>query len=198
MNATSKQNKKFTLTLLTLIFVVPMLAAWLSASKGWFLSNNKVNHGTLLQPPLSIFTLDLRDDSGNQINNQLQGKWWLMYLTENPKTQLSLHNLYYLRQIRQATGKDRERIERAVITTQAQAGVSAWVAQKYPGTRHFIISSTKLGELESNLPKKLALQMGSLYLVDPLGNIMLFYTPNAAPKGILKDLQKVLKVSQIG
>jgi cytochrome oxidase Cu insertion factor (SCO1/SenC/PrrC family) len=194
----SKHYRKIIIVILMLIFVIPMLAAWLSFSWGWFLSEKKSNYGILLRPPLPISTLALTDDKGNEIKSQLKGKWWLIYITNHPTNSLSKRNLYYLRQIRQATGKNRERIERALITTPPGNNINIWLQKNYPGTNHFTISSEKLKELELNLPKELALQEGSLYLIDPLGNIMLFYAPDAAPKGIFKDLQRVLKVSQIG
>jgi len=37
-----------------------------------------------------------------------------------------------------------------------------------------------------------------VYLIDPLGNLMMFYPPDADPSGMLKDLRKLLKYSKIG
>jgi cytochrome oxidase Cu insertion factor (SCO1/SenC/PrrC family) len=37
-----------------------------------------------------------------------------------------------------------------------------------------------------------------VYIIDPLGNLMMYYPPGAEPGGMLKDLQKLLKYSQIG
>jgi hypothetical protein len=39
---------------------------------------------------------------------------------------------------------------------------------------------------------------GRIYIVDPLGNLMMSYEPDAKPKGLLEDLQKLLKLSHIG
>ena len=36
------------------------------------------------------------------------------------------------------------------------------------------------------------------FLVDPLGNLMMYYDVDVPAKGMIKDLQKLLKVSQIG
>ncbi|MBA2653689.1 MAG: hypothetical protein H0U71_01305 [Gammaproteobacteria bacterium] len=195
---TTKVNKSLIILLLTFIFVGPMVAAWLTYSHGLFLSGGKVNHGLLMQPTVPISTLALVSNQEPANKAQLKGKWWLIYLTADPENSLAQRNLYYIRQIRQATGKNRDRIERAIITLQTKKGFDDWLRQHYPGTLHFTISHEKIAEIEASLPKKLALEKGSLYLVDPLGNILLFYAPDAAPKGILKDLERVLKVSQIG
>lgn len=194
----TRMKSKIILILLTVTFVVPMLTAWLSYSKGLLLTGKKVNHGILLEHPVPISRLILMDNNGPIDDAKFKGKWWFVYLTESPQNTSSQRNLYYMRQIRQATGKDRDRIERAILTLPGQDNIDDWLQKHYPGTFHFTISSEKIGQLAMNLPKKLALKKGSLYLVDPHGNIMLFYTPDAAPKGILKDLQRVLKVSQIG
>ena len=37
-----------------------------------------------------------------------------------------------------------------------------------------------------------------IYIVDPLGNLMMYYPPGADPGGMHKDLKKLLKYSKIG
>ncbi len=39
---------------------------------------------------------------------------------------------------------------------------------------------------------------GRIYVIDPLGNLMMFYPDDAVPTGMKKDLERLLKVSQIG
>jgi len=39
---------------------------------------------------------------------------------------------------------------------------------------------------------------GRIYLIDPLGNLMMSYSPRSEPKGILSDMKKLLKLSHIG
>ncbi|MGB5671107.1 MAG: hypothetical protein WBM71_11195, partial [Sedimenticolaceae bacterium] len=39
---------------------------------------------------------------------------------------------------------------------------------------------------------------GQLFLVDPLGNLMMYYNLEVPAKGMMRDLQKLLKISQIG
>jgi hypothetical protein len=38
----------------------------------------------------------------------------------------------------------------------------------------------------------------SLFIVDPLGNLMMSYDARQNPKGLLEDLQKLLRLSHIG
>ena len=39
---------------------------------------------------------------------------------------------------------------------------------------------------------------GSTFLIDPLGNLMMSYAPDAKPKGMLEDMKRLLRLSQIG
>jgi hypothetical protein len=195
----NKKQPAFMMTLLAAIFFTPLLAAWLAYSKGLFLSGKMVNHGVLITPPFSLSSLALKDTTFHRdAASLLKGKWTLVYITDNPEGESSQKKLYYMRQIRQATGKDRERIERAIISINSMPNLDQWLQAHFPGTYHFVISHEKLTELKAKSPKTLALEKGSLYLVDPFGNIILFYARDILPKGIFKDLQRVLKVSQIG
>lgn len=182
---------------ITATFVLPLFLAWLVYSRGAEVVHRTVNHGTLISPPVSVSLLSLTDKS-KSVSHELKGKWWLMYVTDSPEDSISQRNLYFIRQIRQATGKNRDRIERALVTLDPKIKIATKLLTQFPGTSLFTVSPGNLDKLDSRVPKKLALKKASLYLVDPLGNIMMSYAPDAAPKGILKDLERVLKVSQIG
>lgn len=186
--------------ILTLIFITPFIFAWFAYSDGLFLKKHTVNHGTLIRPPYSIDKLFLTDEEGHRLpSKELEGKWWLLYVSASDCDKQCQQRLYYIRQIRQATGKDRDRIERGLVTLATGTNFNHWVNQNYPGMRHFIISPQSLAlNPPSGDNKSIALTKSSLYLVDPHGNVMMFYAQDAAPKGILKDLERVLKVSQIG
>lgn len=112
------------------------------------------------------------------------------------------HSLYNLRQLRLATGSDMNRIERAILTYNNQTNhtLSQLLALPFQGTKEIRVNRLKF---ESIIKKEIpasatAILPGTIYLVDPHGNIMMFYAPPADPKGMFKDLQRLLKVSQIG
>jgi hypothetical protein len=39
---------------------------------------------------------------------------------------------------------------------------------------------------------------GRVYLIDPIGNLVLSYAPDADPSGMRKDLARLLRLSQVG
>lgn len=57
----------------------------------------------------------------------------------------------------------------------------------------------QVGESDAMLRTPKITQLGeAVWVVDPLGNVVLRYSPELAPKHLLKDLKKLLKVSGIG
>jgi hypothetical protein len=43
-----------------------------------------------------------------------------------------------------------------------------------------------------------AVEAPRIYLIDPLGNLMMSYAADAKPKGMLEDLKRLLRLSSIG
>jgi hypothetical protein len=43
-----------------------------------------------------------------------------------------------------------------------------------------------------------SLNSDRIYLIDPLGNLMMFYAADAKPKGMLEDMKRLLRLSSIG
>lgn len=187
-------SKKGWMTILILLFTLPMLAAWFAFRHGVLLPIHTTNRGTLLTPPVAIADLPMKDISGANVAEKFRGKWWLVYMTASPSDSATQKSLYYMRQIRQATGKNRDRVARAMITLGATPAVN----EAFVGMNFYSLLPSNLQLLQSRISKKLALERGSFYLVDPHGNIMMFYAQDAAPKDILKDLERLLRVSQIG
>jgi len=61
------------------------------------------------------------------------------------------------------------------------------------------------GKSLANLDKQFTLSFGSprsglnrIYIVDPLGNLMMSYPADADPSKMRKDLSRLLKVSHVG
>jgi hypothetical protein len=48
------------------------------------------------------------------------------------------------------------------------------------------------------LDAKQPLDAGRIYLVDPLGHLMMSYEPGDEPRGMIKDLERLLKYSGLG
>lgn len=196
-DAHSQKKIRRTFFFLLLLFMVPLLlASWMVMKREPLLSGT-TQHGQLIQPPLDIARLNL---IGNQ--HIQTGHWLLLYV--NPKTCETQCEkaLYDIRQIRTATGKEIERVERGVLTfssTSTDDKLQQMLRDEFEGTSHFVTSEQAFGAFVKNSgSEKEVLQSGGIYVVDPLGNVMMFYSLHAEPMGIFKDLTKLLKLSHIG
>ena len=103
--------------------------------------------------------------------------------------------LFDMRQLRLTQGKDRERVERVWMITDMQP-LDTTLMREYDGTRLLRVEPDAL-------LKWLPLEDGTklsdhLYIIDPLGNLMMRFPKDADPNLIKKDLGKLLRASSIG
>ena len=216
MNNQGKSRIKHPMTIvgiLLLLFIIPFTLAWVLYSEHNILSGT-TNHGNLIQPPFSISEINLYNKNGEKLDNRFNpklltpsatrtnGKWMLLVLNPGPCDKNCETWLYNIRQIRLASGKDRNRIERVILTYKNAApdnNLNNLLIHQYQGTRHLTVNAQQFQSvIHKNVKQPYALEQGTVYVVDPLGNVMMSYRPDANSTGIFKDVKRLLKVSQIG
>ncbi len=101
--------------------------------------------------------------------------------------------LFTLRQLRLTQGKDMERIERAWLISD-DAVPSDTLIRDYHGT--WLVRAAA-SELLKRLPTEHPLTE-YIYIIDPLGNLVLRYGRDAEPGKMIKDLARLLRSSRIG
>jgi len=194
----------WTLVAITLLFLVPLIFAWYMADEDNNMGRGTTNKGQLIQPPLDFSKLSLQDADKKPLDaNVWKGHWLILYVNPKPNCDAVCEKkIYYLRQIHTATGKDRDRVQRAIMTFSGQpvdSHLNQLLTTEYAGTMHFTVTENQFSDFIHDSPAaNLALTQGSIYLVDPLGNVLMVYTLDAAPMDIFKDLTKILKLSHIG
>ena len=194
-------------SILILLFAVFALPPLLS----WFLFNytdlgresDTGGHGTLVVPPRPVPDwplVDITHKSG--VERRLHGKWTLVYPLRGQCRETCLGNLYKMRQLRLATGKNAQRIQRVVLVVDNdRRALTTDQLLHYPGQLVLFPENTGSGSLESLFKigaDDRPFAHGRLYLIDPLGNLMMSYAAETTPKGIIKDLTRLLKYSRIG
>jgi hypothetical protein len=169
------------LWLLGAVFALPLalaaLAYWLDWAPG-----TTVNYGELVTPPRPL--------AGPPFE-ALRGRWVLVSFDAAACDAYCERKLYFMRQVRRAQGKDQDRVERLWVLTDA-AQPRAELLAAIEGTR-----IERAPALAARFPAAAA-HADHLYVVDPLGNLMMRFPRDPDPSRMLKDLQRLLRLSQVG
>jgi cytochrome oxidase Cu insertion factor (SCO1/SenC/PrrC family) len=179
------------LLLLLGVFALPVLAAYL-AYFGWRPAGH-TNYGDLLKVvPLTQTAGEALDGAPFDLA-ALRGKWVMVHVGPARCDAACAHQLYLMRQTRITQGKDQSRIERLWVLTgtgmpdaallQAHPGLHVW----RPRDAAFV------GQFPAGQNPG-----AHIYMVDPLGNLMLRFPAQPDPRRMMKDLKLLLKASQIG
>lgn len=159
----------------------------------WWTPKAHTNYGQLLDPrQLPDVPLQLFDGSAFRFS-QLKGKWVLLHVDSGTCEARCRNKMYQLRQVRLTQGKEMQRIERAWLVDDGAKPQPGLVAE-YQGTW---LVNAKGSAILKHLPTQ-SLSQDHIYLVDPLGNLMLRFPKDADPGRMVKDLTRLLKFSRIG
>jgi peroxiredoxin len=155
------------------------------------------NYGALIDPRQHPIP-DLRSASleGKPATlNDFNGKWILLQADAGACDQRCTDKLYYQRQLRLTQGKERDRIERVWLVTD-DAPLSTALMKEYDGTRILRVDPKKLAAW---LPVDAGTAVEDhLFVIDPLGNLMMRFPKNPDYNKVKKDITKLLKASGIG
>jgi hypothetical protein len=205
-----------------LMFFVPLaLSFYLYYGRLWH-PGGRVNAGELIEParPLPPLALPLAalvappaspaappvspaapprvEASPGQTDPQfLKGKWTLLYLQHGRCDDECRRHLYETRQVRLALDREMNRVQRAFIGDSDCCNLQELLAA-HPDL--IAIRASPADEpLRGLLPTRPgAVNSHRVYLIDPLGNAMMFYEADARPKGMLEDMKRLLRLSSIG
>ncbi len=204
MNDTNTSKKRpWTLVVLLLVFVVPFAIAWYYYQTQDQREFKLMHHGDLIRPAKSIQQLSFKDTTTNAKfqGDALKGKWWVLYVAPDKCLEECHDNLYNIKQMITALGKNSSRVSSMFISLpdcQKQA-CEAYVLEHYPDMKQVELSSQSfqalLGENSVLLDRE---RVGEVYLCDPNGYVMMRYSGATAHKEILKDIKRLLKHSKIG
>jgi hypothetical protein len=181
---------------LALLFFAPLaLAFFLYYGPAWHPVGH-VNAGDLIVParPLPEQSLPLME-SGQTDPKFLKGKWTFLYVTTGPCGVQCLGRLYDTRQVRLALDRDMQRVQRVFVGDAGCCELKS-LREQHPDLIE-IRGSAQAAPLLALLP---AAGAGAprVYLIDPLGNLMMSYAADAKPKGMLEDMKRLLRLSSIG
>lgn len=177
----------------------PMILATGMYYTGWLHPESRSNHGDLIEPPVLVAQLDLMGAHGQPLAARFgpdsdDAKWLLVVYAQHCGEACS-ELMYLARQVNIAMGKDANRVGRA-----------AWVGELSPELQ-------RNWESEYQSMERLSITPGGqpawpeqidpastpgILVVDPFGNMMMYYDDRHNGKGMLEDLKHLMKLSKIG
>jgi cytochrome oxidase Cu insertion factor (SCO1/SenC/PrrC family) len=199
----SAKRPVWAMYVLLLLFASPFLVSW------WMYyftelgrDGGAYSHGQLILPPIPMEDMTLFDPGAGMREHHLHGKWNLLYISNGGCDHRCDQRLSLMRQLWLAAGNDNYRLQRVLmITNITDKPVIYQQLNKYNGQLVVMIKDSNSKNIE-NLFKQgtedRPLDSGRLYLIDPLGNLMMSYPLGIDPTGIIKDLKRLLKYSRIG
>jgi hypothetical protein len=197
-----------TLAALAALFFLPLLiSAWLYYGMSW-MPGGHTNHGDLIQPArplprIALPTIAAGGDTAGQTTREVaagvptlfRNNWKLVYLGDGSCDASCRHTLYVMRQTRQALGTDMTRLARVFLVT-ANCCAKDYLAREHAGITVLDASGAAGEPILSRFPAQD--RDHTLFVVDPLGNLMMRYDVRRNPGGLLVDLRRLLELSQIG
>jgi hypothetical protein len=177
------------------ICAAPLIASYITY---YFIKpEGRTNYGALLDP--KAFPIPMLSSStlaGKPVGlDAYKGKWIMLQVDSANCQKLCEKKLYDMRQLRLAQGKEMDRVERVWLITDNQPLQVARL-QEYEGTR---LLRANPDAVLAWLPVEAGtVAADHLYVIDPLGNLMMRFPKDADPNKIKKDLAKLLRASSIG
>jgi hypothetical protein len=189
-----RRSRRF-LILVALMFFAPLaLSFYLYYGAGAWHPGGHVNRGELVQPARPLPALSLPLLGAGQTDAQfLKRKWTFLMAQPGVCDEACLQRLYDTRQVRLALDREMDRVQRVLI---ADAGCCDLKALRESHPDLIVVERTTAAQ--PLLALLGAQNSHRVYLVDPLGNLMMFYPSEAKPKGMLQDIKRLLQLSQIG
>lgn len=181
---------------LVAVFLLPFIAGWLALYVFDYRPGSK-NYGDLVQPVRSLSFPMLTDQDNKQLGDNFWNKWTYVLLDNGVCLELCKENLYYLRQMRVALGRDMDRVQNLLIVGQSIDQDLTSFLTEYP--KLTVVSQANRSLFEKfKLPGIQPGESPMIYLIDPAGHLMITYPAVNHPKSILSDIRRLLKLSQIG
>ncbi len=178
------------------VFVAPILLGTLlffNLDKLGF-EKGAVNYGTLIQPAFPAQVHDLKQaDKSAARENTLAKKWTMLYIQPNDCDKVCLARLQLIKRVRLLMNEQMRRVRTVFVSTEAVGKLVSVKENPDLVMTHVDMTSSDFLKQYPELDKT------PVYLLDPLGNLMMYY-PQENPdiKKVIKDLLKLLKYSHLG
>ena len=190
-----RQRGRWKLLLIIFVCAAPLLASYMTYYV--IKPSSRTNYGTLLDPrlyPIPALGSTTLDAAPARLEDY-KGKWVMLQTASGDCDEACKTRLFTLRQLRLMQGKEMERIERVWLIPDAKP-LDTMLIRQYDGTDMLRVDAEKL---KAWLPVEEGTRIEDhIYIIDPLGNLMMRFPKDADPNKMKKDISKLLRASSIG
>lgn len=180
------RHSRMTIIALAAVFLAPLVLAWGLYHRTIWRPAGILQHGELLLPVRPLALPPMGSANGFRQERELfRRHWTLLYRSKSRCDPECRAMMDTLGRVRLAQGRAIGRVQRVLVETVP------------PGEGGADVVSTD-GDVRVMRADRWPLPAGSVYIVDPEGNLVLRYRPGFEPSGLLKDLQRLLKLSGEG
>jgi len=190
-NPTRQRAGRLQLLLIAAVFLGPLLiAAWMYYQGDLVQPEGRTNHGALLEPIANL----ANELPNSPIHAHYEQSWVLLYPQDTACDAVCEDALYTLRQSRLMLGKEMDRLTRVFLHGNTPPD-TVFLAEGHAGLMTMEDSSlTRL----LNKKKPADLPANGYYLIDPLGNLVMYFRPDLDPSKMVDDIRRLLRLSHIG
>jgi hypothetical protein len=192
MNEARRRGRQV-LLIIAAMFLLPVVIAFaLYYGKLWRPAGS-ASKGELIQPARPLEIAGLRHADGSAAGADVfAGKWTLIYIGDGACDADCRTALVFGRQSRLALNNEMTRVQRVFLAT-GNCCARDYFAAEQPGL--IALDASAAPSLLGQFPAE---HRHTLYIVDPLGNLMMRHDAAGTSKALLTDLKKLLKLSHIG
>ncbi len=196
-----RRGRRQLVALAALFFVPLAIAFWLYYGPASWRPSGGTNKGDLVDPARPLPAVSLPKADGTQTGTAfLHDKWTMLYVGDGACDARCRKALYLTRQSRIALNKDMDRIQRVFLVT-GHCCDRAFLEREHPDLIVAQLDGPDGARLLAPFPAYADGPVGTagrIYLVDPLGNLLMSYPASAPDKALLTDMKKLLRLSHIG
>lgn len=213
------RTTKMKLAFLLLIAFVPITLAsfaFRAATDAGLFSGETVNNGILINPPVDISELALEDEQNDEVFLTFEERiadvsnpddydtapWLILYVNNGTCETSCRERVHLLRQMHVTLNKNMPRVRRYYVQSHTGAvneELAAHFRDEFPSMGIVKGDADKiaaaLAPRQINLDPK---NQDIVFFVDPVGNVMMYYTDEQEVSEIKEDLERLLRLSSLG
>ena len=191
MSDAPRKSGRLQLLLIAAVFIGPLIvAAWLYSGGEELQPEGRSNQGALLEPIVNL------DDvlPGSPVAEHYDNAWVLLYMNVAECEETCRDALYAYRQARLMLGKEMDRVSRVFLHGDTPPD-TVFLGEEHPGL--ITIEDSGLESLLNN-KKPADVPAGGYFLIDPHGNLVMYFRPDLDPADMVDDIKHLLRLSRIG